>query len=86
MKPQEKKSPQKQTGPQAARHRPEIRHPRLADFRRADEEAQQNGVQAPHPAAAGVFASLLPELQRAIAEEGYAVPTPIQAKAIPHLL
>ncbi|MDD8013903.1 MAG: DEAD/DEAH box helicase, partial [Acidobacteriota bacterium] len=29
---------------------------------------------------------LLPELQRAVAEEGYTVPTPIQAKAIPHLL
>jgi len=38
------------------------------------------------PAAAGVFAALLPELQRAVAEEGYTVPTPIQTKAIPHLL
>ncbi|MCU0237534.1 MAG: DEAD/DEAH box helicase [Acidobacteria bacterium] len=37
-------------------------------------------------ATAGVFAALLPELQRAVAEEGYTVPTPIQAKAIPHLL
>jgi len=37
-------------------------------------------------AAAGVFAALLPELQRAVAEEGYTVPTPIQSKAIPHLL
>jgi ATP-dependent RNA helicase RhlE len=39
-----------------------------------------------HAPTAGVFAMLLPELQRAVAEEGYTVPTPIQAKAIPHLL
>ncbi|MDP2989439.1 MAG: DEAD/DEAH box helicase [Kiritimatiellota bacterium] len=32
------------------------------------------------------FAALLPELQRAVAEEGYITPTPIQAKAIGHLL
>jgi ATP-dependent RNA helicase RhlE len=38
------------------------------------------------PAAAGVFAKLLPELQRAVAEEGYTNPTPIQTQAIPHLL
>jgi ATP-dependent RNA helicase RhlE len=37
-------------------------------------------------AAAGVFSTLLPELKRAVAEEGYATPTPIQARAIPHLL
>ena len=37
---------------------------------------------APH----NVFASLLPELQRAVTEEGYVAPTPIQAKAILHLL
>ncbi|HUU06091.1 MAG TPA: DEAD/DEAH box helicase [Patescibacteria group bacterium] len=36
--------------------------------------------------AAGVFATLLPELKRAVAEEGYATPTPIQTQAIPHLL
>jgi ATP-dependent RNA helicase RhlE len=29
---------------------------------------------------------LLPELQRAVAEEGYTTPTPIQAATIPHLL
>jgi len=33
-----------------------------------------------------VFGMLLPELQRAVAEEGYITPTPIQAKAIAHLL
>ena len=43
----------------------------------------------PHPtqaAAAGVFSTLLPELKRAVAEEGYDTPTPIQTQAIPHLL
>ncbi len=37
-------------------------------------------------AAAGVFSTLLPELKRAVAEEGYTTPTPIQTQAIPHLL
>ncbi|MBN1675825.1 MAG: DEAD/DEAH box helicase [Kiritimatiellae bacterium] len=35
---------------------------------------------------AGVFASLLPELQRAVSERGYGAPTPIQSQSIPHLL
>ena len=34
----------------------------------------------------GVFTTLLPPLQQALAEEGYRHPTPIQAQAIPHLL
>jgi ATP-dependent RNA helicase RhlE len=33
-----------------------------------------------------VFKLLIPALQRAVAEEGYAVPTPIQEQSIPHLL
>ncbi|MFA5042464.1 MAG: DEAD/DEAH box helicase [Kiritimatiellia bacterium] len=32
------------------------------------------------------FSALLPEIQRAVAEEGYITPTPIQAKSIEHLL
>ena len=32
------------------------------------------------------FAALIEPLQRAVAEEGYSIPTPIQEKAIPHLL
>ncbi len=36
--------------------------------------------------AAGVFSTLLPELKRAVAEEGYTTPTPIQTRSIPHLL
>ncbi|MBC8206763.1 MAG: DEAD/DEAH box helicase [Kiritimatiellales bacterium] len=33
-----------------------------------------------------VFAALIEPLQRAVAEEGYSTPTPIQQEAIPHLL
>jgi len=33
-----------------------------------------------------VFAALIEPLQRAVAEEGYTTPTPIQTEAIPHLL
>ncbi len=33
-----------------------------------------------------VFAALIEPLQRAVAEEGYSTPTPIQEQAIPHLL
>ncbi|TAN35611.1 MAG: DEAD/DEAH box helicase [Verrucomicrobia bacterium] len=33
-----------------------------------------------------VFASLLPQIQRAVSEEGYVTPTPIQMQSIPHLL
>ncbi len=34
----------------------------------------------------GVFGALIPELQRAVAAEGYVTPTPIQEQCIPHLL
>ena len=34
----------------------------------------------------GLFASLCPEIQRALIAEGYESPTPIQEKCIPHLL
>jgi ATP-dependent RNA helicase RhlE len=32
------------------------------------------------------FTALLPQIQRAVAEEGYLTPTPIQVQSIPHLL
>lgn len=35
---------------------------------------------------ANAFAALIEPLQRAVAEEGYSIPTPIQEQAIPHLL
>ncbi|MCD4774900.1 MAG: DEAD/DEAH box helicase [Candidatus Aegiribacteria sp.] len=34
----------------------------------------------------GVFGTLIPEIQRALAAEGYTTPTPIQEQCIPHLL
>ncbi|MCX6555526.1 MAG: DEAD/DEAH box helicase [Candidatus Aminicenantes bacterium] len=47
------------------------------------------GHSTPQPSAKadnGVFSTLLPELRKAVAEEGYGTPTPIQTQAIPHLL
>ena len=55
---------------------PGVAHPPAADHR----------PPAPQPAADGVFSTLIPPLQRAVAEEGYTVPTPIQEQSIPHLL
>ena len=34
----------------------------------------------------GAFGTLVPELQKAVAAQGYSDPTPIQAECIPHLL
>ena len=34
----------------------------------------------------GAFGALIPEIQRAVAAEGYVTPTPIQEQCIPHLL
>ena len=38
------------------------------------------------PEPRGAFAALIPPLQRAVHEEGYVTPSPIQKEAIPHLL
>jgi len=38
------------------------------------------------PEMSGAFAQLMPPLRRAVAGEGYKIPTPIQEQAIPHLL
>jgi ATP-dependent RNA helicase RhlE len=38
------------------------------------------------PFSGGVFGAVLPEIQRAVAAEGYVTPTPIQVECIPHLL
>ncbi|HUF61366.1 MAG TPA: DEAD/DEAH box helicase [Verrucomicrobiales bacterium] len=40
----------------------------------------------PVPPAEGVFGLLIPQLQRALHEEAYLLPTLVQAEAIPHLL
>ena len=66
--------------------------PRSPDRREIPLPAENHPLQGPAKAwregapAQGVFAGLLPELRRALAEEGYAAPTAIQAQAIPHLL
>ena len=44
--------------------------------------ARQPQLQLPQ----GIFSALIPELQRAVAAEGYVTPTPIQEQCIPHLL
>ena len=54
-------------------------------------QPQHNRPPTPPPAVAGhpagnVFASLIPELQRAVKESGYTIPTPVQTQCIPHLL
>ena len=38
------------------------------------------------PAPQGAFGNLIPDIQRAVAAEGYETPTPIQEQCIPHLL
>ena len=50
--------------------------------KRAGSSAQQP---QPKPSQ-GVFSDLIPELQRAVAAEGYVTPMPIQEQCIPHLL
>ena len=49
---------------------------------RTSHTTQQPQVQTSQ----GVFGGLIPELQRAVAAEGYVTPTPIQEQCIPHLL
>ena len=68
------------------RHGGGPRHPGLAE--RDDTPKVPELPATPPPAAfeANVFGRLDVRLQHAIAEAGYAVPTPIQEKAIPFLL
>ena len=49
---------------------------------RTDHSTLQLHTQIPQ----GAFSTLIPELQKAVAAEGYDTPTPIQEKCIPHLL
>mgnify|MGYP005846441065 CR=1 FL=1 len=50
------------------------------------QEASPPSVAENPPPFAGAFGALLPDLRRAVAEEGYTQPTPIQAQAIPRVL
>ena len=62
------------------------RHPGLAERDEAAKAPQLPSTPPPAAYEANVFGSLDVRLQHAIAEAGYAVPTPIQEKAIPFLL
>ena len=66
-------------------------HETNAQGRHTDRTRQQGHhvaarSQQASPTAPDVFSGLMPELKRAVAEEGYTTPTPIQTQAIPHLL
>jgi len=66
-------------------------HEQKASASQSEQPLAKNQPDCRHPRshpseAASVFAMLLPELKRAVAEEGYTVPTPIQTRSIPHLL
>ena len=58
-----------------------IAHSRVPGTR-TDHSAPQIQAQLPQ----GAFSTLIPELQKAVAAEGYLTPTPIQEQCIPHLL
>ena len=54
-------------------------------------QPQHHRPVTPPPAMSGhpvgnVFTTLIPELQRAVKESGYTIPTPVQTQCIPHLL
>ena len=52
-------------------------------------DVPRNGADHPEPRSSppqGAFGVLIPELQRAVAAEGYVTPTPIQEQCISHLL
>lgn len=51
-----------------------------------EEEQVQGGQCVPVESLEGVFAELLPEIKKGVADKGYSVPTPIQQQSIPHLL
>ena len=50
------------------------------------DPASIHGLLETPPNTHPIFAMLLPQIQRAVAEEGYVTPTPIQVQSIPHLL
>ena len=59
----------------------EFAHSRVPSTR-TDHSTLQPQAQIPQ----GAFGTLIPELQKAVAAEGYLTPTPIQEQCIPHLL
>jgi ATP-dependent RNA helicase RhlE len=66
-------------------------HEKSASASQSDRPLKKNQPDGHKPRSnqsepASVFSALLPELKRAVVEEGYTTPTPIQTQAIPHLL
>lgn len=75
---------QKHTPPHSPQHRPVAPAPPHAPAAR--HPASHGAPASPVDGAVDVFSTLIPELRRAVADEGYTIPTPIQEAAIPHLL
>ncbi len=83
-----------------AHAKPASAHPHHHPHPAAAHAPQQHGAQPPPlpdpasihglleapPRVHPIFAKLLPQIQRAVADEGYVTPTPIQIQSIPHLL
>ena len=59
---------------------------RPAASRTTQEHSRNTRNQPPRVQLDGVFTSLIPELQRAVADAGYRSPTPIQDQSIPFLI
>src|SRR4030095_12876939 len=76
-------APERSSGHSPARHHEQSQGVMLEEAPPTQAQAPAGWEDAPEQ---GLFARLLPKLRRALAEEGYAAPTPIQAEAIPHLL
>jgi ATP-dependent RNA helicase RhlE len=59
----------------------------MKEYKRAHRAHNgRSALQTNAQASQGAFGSLIPEIQRALAAEGYVTPTPIQEQCIPHLL
>jgi len=85
MTPTQKQRPRGRYSPSRRRHRQRLNEEGPGTRGRNPQPVSEPARRAGSPAE-GVFAALLPELQRAVGERGYARPTPIQTQAIPHLL
>ncbi|MCR4315502.1 MAG: DEAD/DEAH box helicase [Planctomycetes bacterium] len=51
-----------------------------------EQPEKQNAPEHDGGYSSGVFSTLIPELQKAIAAQGYRTPTPVQEQCIPHIL
>lgn len=58
----------------------------MLDFNTPDVSSDTHTMHQSKPDQTTVFSSLIEPLRRAVAEEGYTIPTPIQEAALPHVL